>query len=302
MKKFRLLAAPSAAALILTLALISNAGAQGPAGGGGGGRMGGFGGGGFLGRIANGLLTFDPSKDGKLAMLQRPDVVAELQLTAKQQADIQAEMQSQIQKQRDAIRAGMPDRQTLMSMPAEDRRAQFGQMRQRLQDAVRAGSDAVVAKLPTILTASQLKRLEQLDLQYRGPLAISEDAIGRRLEITPEQDRLIANALGEYQNVQQGIVSSAMTANTPGGAGGPGGGGGFGGPGGGPQVDRAALMARADQIQAEVEKYKKIQGEKALGYLTPAQKGAWKKMLGKPFAFKAGAQPVRPAVRPQSTQ
>jgi serine/threonine protein kinase len=127
------------------------------------------------------------------------------------------------------------------------------QRRQRMLEEARANE----ADVSAILTAAQVKRLGQINLQWQGPRAFREPEVVRELKLTPDQRERIRGIEGEVFFV---------FGPKPGGPGGP---PIFGGPGG----------VRGVSPEQQV----RVATEKIVALLTPDQVERWKGLVGEPY-------------------
>ena len=131
--------------------------------------------------------------------------------------------------------------------------------------------------LPKFLRPEQIKRLNELDLQWRGPLVLSDAQISKPLDLTAEQKQQITALLEQYRTAQQkkfAEVNAAFPAQR------------------GTTVSTAAapdIKALTEDIAAGHESLAKTRqelGTKALTLLTPEQQAQWKTLQGKAFVFR----------------
>jgi len=113
---------------------------------------------------------------GKYRLLQYPQVQRELQLTPEQQASLQTVV--------DLWHEMFHDRESLGRTEREQRRLELA----RRQDA----------EVKRLLTAEQQARFQQIVWQEAGPLALEDDALAGKLELTAEQREEIRRLLAEY--------------------------------------------------------------------------------------------------------
>lgn len=166
-----------------------------------------------------------------MMLLQRPDVQKELNLSQSQKAKLE-----QMQQE---MRQAMQD---MFNLSPEERREQMQALRQKYDPT-------------SILNEAQRKRLRELELQWQGPMALTNPEIAQQLGLTQEQQAKI-----------RGIMQETFQAMRPQ----PGQPGQFGG--------------RMEEMQKAREQAEK----KILEVLTPAQHEKWQQMLGKPFEFEGG--------------
>jgi hypothetical protein len=105
-------------------------------------------------------------------------------------------------------------------------------------------------KLAQILSADQMARFKQLNLQAQGPMIIGRPDIADKLELSQDQK----------DQIHQIMDAAQQNRPRP--------------DGGQPQNMRQQMKVWRDQT-----------GQKVLGVLTGAQRRAWEGMLGKPFKF-----------------
>jgi Spy/CpxP family protein refolding chaperone len=122
--------------------------------------------------------------------------------------------------------------------------------------------------LTKLLTPEQLKRLHQIWLQYRGPLACLNDDIAKEMGLTAEQKN-------KLWSVRQQLIDGLVAL---------------------PSLSREAA---AGKKRAEMEsKVRTDTAAKVMAILTPEQKAKWREMTGQPFdvelhIFTVGARPQR---------
>jgi hypothetical protein len=107
--------------------------------------------------------------------------------------------------------------------------------------------------LKRALTAEQLKRLGQLELQQQGPHALGRPDIVKELKVTPEQLNQFMDVFQEMYKKIEPLMHQAQSGGNP------------------AEIRLKALKIRDDH-QGKME-----------AILTDAQKAQWKEMLGEPF-------------------
>ena len=299
-----------------------NGGGQGGAGFGGG--FGGQNGGGFGGGRGGQFgamrgAQHDPTRSTLPILIKRDDVITEIMLSQKQGEDFAAEektaQDATMQKMQDARKA-MPSRTDLQALSQEEQQAKRTEARQKMTEVMTAArteqDDAVEKKAETVLRTDQLTRIHQLDLQWRGPLALTDKKIGDKYSLTAEQKTQLADLLKQSQTEQQAVLRAAMTAlrpprqrrnnnaATPGAApAAPADPNAPAAPAAPPAVDPSAPAAPApapltqEEIQAKIteatgkaDKIRLDYDAKALALLTDAQKAQWKAATGAKFTFR----------------
>jgi hypothetical protein len=320
--------------LVLGLAISPAAHAQGRGGRGGRGAYGGQGGGqggpgaqfGF-GNGPTGALQ-DPTRSAESYLLTRDDVRHELLLDGRQQQDIDEQIKKNQQDSRTKIMAAMQDvrqktqanGQNPRDMTPEERQAAMQQRQQQIQDAINPILADEDKALEALLNPTQVKRLHQLDLQWRTALALNAPTLADQVALTPDQRPQVTALYQEYQTEQRSIMMGVFGGRRANGRRGNGGNGqgnngstqdnsgnqnGTGGNAGGdqnanaqgnnadpnaapppPANDPQSVQERLQQAQKEIAKLRKTSSDKVLALLSPEQKAQWTKMTGRAFVFK----------------
>lgn len=261
-------------AIVGTTVLSNSADAQrGQAGGGQGRGQGG----GWMGGMGGMFGNNDPLQSNANQLLQREDVQGELGISGAQREKMQAAQQQGMQNMRQKMQSGGFDREAMRNATPEQRQEMVQKMQTLRQEISKSMAADQQKQMDEVLNASQRKRLAELDLKFRGPLALGEEAVGKKLNLTPDQQREIGNILTEYRTGQQEAMQ-AMRPNR--------GGGGNDGGGQPGQFDPAAMQTRIEEGRKAMDRVKKGSSDKIVALLTDSQKAAWKAAQGKPFAFK----------------
>ncbi|CEK18906.1 small-conductance mechanosensitive channel [Chthonomonas calidirosea] len=248
-----------------------------------------------------GPLFLDPTRSNEALLLRRDDVRHELLLSGDQQNQLN---QLIIGVQRDtftqvanAWRQNIQqNRQNLRDMTPEERRAFFQQQGQQMETTVAKITDQEDAKLEAVLDNWQKNRLHQLDLQWRTAMALSDDKVADKLNLTPDQRAAIKKIANDFRQLQRQTLMALFQPNNTNevAANGavPGQQPPIPGPQGPPRFDPAQLQQimatlpdRAKQAEAKMYKARIEYGNKALAVLTPEQRAQWQTLLGKPFYF-----------------
>jgi len=229
--------------------------------------------------IPGALRPEDPTHSTEWVLLMaHKEVGTEIGLDDHQRealADLQAKSHDEILSRMRAAAAGNPEE---ANETPEEHRAQF-QQRMAQQRAYMESFPAEMAKRAEgVLKSAQVKRLRELDLQWRGPLALADPKVADALKLSSEQRDKVAAVLRDYQaavvNIRMqarpgfngaGTVGASQTAPAP------------------PSVEE--IRARMTKAQKEIDQARQEAGEKTLAVLSPEQQKRWQQMLGKPFAF-----------------
>ena len=242
-----------------------------------GGLMFGGPGGGFMG----GLSIIDPGRSYIHQLIKRDDVRSELFITSQQREALEAAEKQQQTAQQQGFQALTGD---LQGKSPDELRSQLTEQAKQIKEQMQNLADAKDKQLASILTPKQMNRLKELDLQFRGPLALGVKPVGDLVKLTPEQSPKEADLLKQYrQEVSQKLGFGARTAsfNTKGGA--------------APAqpnppsqpASPAEAQARMEKAQREIEQARKALGEKALQSVTGEQRTQWSSLTGKTFKFRA---------------
>ena len=140
-------------------------------------------------------------------------------------------------------------------------------------------------KLAAILTPKQFTRLKELDLQWRGPLAMGVKDVSEQAKLTKEQSPKVSDLLKEYRQEvgkQLNFGARNIVFNQKQGAPAP--------PAGDtkapPPATPAEMQVRLEKAKKEIEKARKSLGEKALKGVADEQRAQWATLTGKPFQFR----------------
>lgn len=245
-------------------------------------------------------MTIDFTRSNARILLQRDDVRGALFLNSKQieqledldkssKVDMQQKMQQAMAESFQNLQNN-PDLQNLQGGSPDQVKEGLGQLKdilnqsfQKAQEVMQTFQGEQDKKAETLLTKKQLTRLHELDLQWRGPLALSDKKVAEALKTTPEQNSTVDAALKDYLKVQTTALQNIMTQLAQ------------AGPDGGPitpgaitpQAVQGIQQKVADALQSDdIKKARKKAEDKVLGALTPDQKDQWKKMIGAHFYFR----------------
>lgn len=274
----------------------------------------------MVGKMRQSRSFSDPGVSGTSNLLTRSDVRNELVLNGRQ-----TEALTDLQNGYPAAMAQpmMSLFQKMMSegggnprdMSPDDQKAFAEQMRAKVQETQFTVQGEQDKKAEAVLTPAQAKRLRELDLQWRGPLALTNSAPNAKLPLTAEQQSKFAAMLKDYRSQQQAARASMFgigPRRMPGEAGAKTGSGQNNSKpqsaGASPKGADAAttpapptppmlrgrfVMPNPEQMQAQIEEQdkqittlRKGMDAKALALLTPEQQQQWKAMQGRPFTFR----------------
>jgi hypothetical protein len=236
----------------------------------------------FFGFLGQGGGITDPTHSSAMQLLQRNDVRNEIfldlkqqnamdELRTKSQQDLQKTMMTSIQESMKALKDVPQDQQ---QGQIQERMDQFANTMQTFQGDLDKQTNA-------ILRPKQVTRLHELDLRWRGPLALSDPKVAEALKLTLDQTRQVGMTVKEFMDGQQKALMLAMSPSAK--------------PDANAQDAPANPQDRMQQMQKkiytalhsrEMEKTKTDTEAKMLELLTAAQKEQWTTMLGAKFMFR----------------
>ena len=218
----------------------------------------------------------NPATNSFGTLLQRDDVKTELGLSQMQNEQLTAEQTKGMQEMREKMMSNLPDFKALGDLSEDERKAKMEEVQSKMKDAAETGQRSMAEdmekKAQEILKPEQLKRLRELDLQWRGPLALGDVKVAEKFALTKEQKPKIVALLTDYQKQQTDVFSSVFSGFKPGSGAAP--------------PDRTEMQAKMTKAQTDIEVIRKAQGEKVLPLLTDDQKTAWIAAQGQPFKFR----------------
>jgi len=159
----------------------------------------------------------------------------------------------------------------------EEMRAAMAERAAKLQEEMKASTDARMRTLANILRPEQLLRLKELDYQYRGPLAMGVHDVATLTALNADLAAKISGLLKEYrQEVTKNIGGGVRTVNFKQGSG----------------AVTSAPPANSEEARIKLVKADKAiriarqqLSAKAIASLPDPQKAQWGKLTGKPFEF-----------------
>ncbi len=234
--------------------------------------------------IRNFGRMLEPGASAIRTLLKRNDVKTEIAISQRQTEQIKEIEDKAVTEGREQMRANLPDASAIAGMKDlsdEERNAKMAEMAQKMRDA-RSSNDAEISanvdkKAETILRKEQINRLHELDLQWRGPLALSDKKVADRFALTPEQRTKITAILAEYRKSQNDLFTSSFTALR----------GAAPEPGAPPvRPDPAMIEKKLGEMQEQLDKVRAAQADKILALMTDQQKAAWNGAQGSKFTFR----------------
>ncbi len=112
-----------------------------------------------------------------------------------------------------------------------------------------------------VLTEAQSKRLKEIVLQQRGPLALSDPEVAEALKLTDDQQDKVRSIEADAAGQMQQATAKVMETFPQG----------------------AAAFRAMQQLPKQIEALQKETGKRLLDVLTDEQKAKWKDLMGKPL-------------------
>ena len=173
-------------------------------------------------------------------IVYRNNVQVELKLSDDQKQRLQERLPVTIQETTKVL-------ENLENLQANEREKVIYSLRQK-------SGEKLWAFLNQTLTAEQLKRFQQLELQHEGPAAlVGRPEIVTKLQITNEERHRVMAIIQELQSNIEPLTKDARSGGNP------------------------------KEILPKVIKIREDYDEKIEAVLTDAQRNLWKEMRGKPF-------------------
>jgi hypothetical protein len=243
----------------------------------------------------------DPAHGSLMSLLDRNDVKNEIGIDARQRDALNDLKQKSRAEMMDKIRTDVQNmRDKMKDMSPEERRAQIQKMQGDRQDAFSAYQSDLDKRVEAILRPSQVKRLHELDLQWRGPLAMVDPSLSDKVGLDPEQHAKVNQLYQEYRNAQGKAFQNAFAGigrgrrpNQAQGNGDPQNNQNQDAAQNAPQDNgpppappsREEIQRRLQNVQVEMEKTRASIGQKVLALLGPEQMQNWRTLQGRPFTF-----------------
>jgi len=250
------------------------------------GRMGGMGGG------------VNPLQSHAMELIrpERTDVRSELHLDIKQKAALdelmnnsQSEIQNRVRQQFQS-----PELQAIRNLPQDQQRAKMQEFMQanraQMMADMQAWQGELNEKVKAILRPPQIKRLGELDLQYRGPFSLADQKIAKQVNLSDEHKAEIAKIYGDFQAYQQQQMQEFFQKMRENGA--------AAGQGGQQGARRGFnpqdFQNQMQPVTQKIEAQKKEAEAKVLALLSPEEKQAWVAVIGEKFTFRKDIVPNGP--------
>ena len=207
----------------------------------------------------------------RLLMIEQ--VQKEINLTEEQKSKLEAlreEMRGQARGGEDRGRM----REEMQNLGEEERRERMQQMMQQFREQAEKRTKEMMEKLGQVLSAEQMLRLKQIQLQQEGVMVLRRPEVVEELGLDDSQKERLQKIAEEVGTQMRERMES------------------FRGRGGDREEgdrDREGMRERMQQMREEMEKVRKEVEQKAMGVLTADQKKKLGEMMGKPFELDRSA-------------
>lgn len=207
----------------------------------------------------------------KRELLGRSDVQSHLRLSLRQKealdlAPLSPEEKRRRQQQRSAERARSGQSRFIVidrNAPPEEREKreqEFRAVMQRLRDNERK-------QIETVLTEAQQKRLNELDLQWRGPAALGDPAVAKQVELSEATCAKILPAARDYFAQRGTAVRAAVKKDRN-------------------VVPPKAIENKLSPLGKTMNNLDKTSDARILALLSDEERARWTAARGEPFTFR----------------
>lgn len=210
---------------------------------------------------------------GPRTLLRRADVQSHLHLNMHQKAQL-----NEMWKSPEQMRVAL----TFSGQDAPDPDA----ARRQAEEQIRAQLGDRDAAIKAILTSEQWDRLTQLDLQWRGVLALADPQVAKLVELSSESQVEVVRIAAAYTATKTEVMTSLSQKTED----------------SSPDGTRRAIMMRIDTSELDkpfsparkkLERAKQEAEKQINSVLTPDEKARWRKAIGEPFTFRADIKGLR---------
>ena len=152
-----------------------------------------------------------------------------------------------------------------MKASPEERQQNVQEVAEKIRAQVEATHKVSEEKIEEVLTPEQLKRLAELDLQFRGPLALGDPKVAEAVKLAPEKRAPITTLAQEAQRKMAEVKVEAIRE--------------------GKNIQQESKN-RLSPLRKKTDKAKAEASEKILAMLSPEENTRWETAQGKPFLFR----------------
>jgi hypothetical protein len=205
------------------------------------------------------------------SLIKRADVQGHISMTIKQKNDL-----NDLMKGPQGIRVAI-ESQTPLS---EEERSK------KIREQIEAQLAAPEERIKSVLRPEQYSRLKELQLQWAGPLILSDSKTAAKVKISPEHQGEIGKIAAAYAQTKQDVMSALMQHETQ----------------SSPDGSQKAVMVRLNtkELENPVSPYtqkltaaKKGAEQRIMAVLSAGEKDSWKTAQGAPFTFRTDLPGLR---------
>lgn len=243
----------------------------------------------------------DPSMTDVLLLIKREDVQADILLSSPERQKLESFDQEVQKEQRTQATQLFSQFGQMRNMTAEERTAKMQEFQDQAPDMAKqfqTSREDQIKRLEKLLNPKQIARLHELDLRWRGPLALKDEKVAAAMKLDKADIEKVKVIYAEYVKFQTETMSSIFTSMRGGGrpaAGGAVANGGANAPAGGATGFQpgnfAQIRPKMEEAQKKIEKARKVSETKLLASLTPEKIKNWETLLGRKFTFRIYAPP-----------
>ena len=227
---------------------------------------------------SQGMMMGGPNtRSNPLGLLMRSDVQREISLGLRQKTAIEElQQKSQVARQQKMGAVMQNVAAGLRNANPQDRQAQMQDVQTQMETAMNSLEGELSEQIKKILKPEQVTRLHELDLQKRGPIALSDSKVQEELKITQPSRSEIAKLVAVFNTKQREIMMTGMQQLQQN--------------GGGIQPGQRPTQQKMQEILAPLQK--KVADEQTateeliVTVLTPEESETWTKALGVKFRFR----------------
>lgn len=227
-----------------------------------------------------------PTSPNPMRLLQHPEVQVEIGLTLMQRKKIADIREKQFIQMQERMRQTVQQTaQQARTANPQDRQAQFQEMQAAMQQQVESFQGELTKEIEEILKPEQVKRLRELDIQYRGPMALADQRVANEVKLSPDTrgkvGPMVSDFIQKSNELRRQYIQDWAAS-------------------GGPRSGRAPdLTSRASPVRRKVDPMKKETEKAILDLLSDDELKAWNAIQGAKFTFRDDPSPPMPRYRQQ---
>ncbi|MCW3052506.1 MAG: hypothetical protein JWN14_1676 [Chthonomonadales bacterium] len=250
----------------------------------------------------------DPAKSAKFTIVYRVEVQNALGLDLKQKIalDDLKNVQAQNQQKMGQELRGLV--QTVIGQPQnltpDERQQKTQELTEKVQGISQGFQSDLEKRVDAILTPRQRKRLNELDLRWRGPMSLVDPTVAEQAKLGETDKKKATDSYKEFTDARQKLFESMMPGGvrirsinngvTTAGSGDSATGGVTADPNAPPAapVPPPASMTPAERQAAQKKAFRDLEknrvalGTKLVANVSPPLATTWQEMIGAPFTFR----------------